>query len=202
MRRLYCLAVILLVVATLGFSQTLNYGTFKPTKQITISIETDLSGPPTKPPTEDVVTPILRQKTGVTAVPYPTPPNLGNTAGLRVQAQIAGNNLPDLYTESYTPPQVDGQQALIDMDMAWDFNDKAFLKKMFPNFSTRLEPVRQLRRLVRQRGHLQRDAHPDHLEHPDAGADQAECRPEGQHVVPEERPQLRPVRQVRCVTTY
>lgn len=140
MRRLYCLAVILLVAAAVGFSQTsLNYGTYKPTKQITISIETDLSGPPSKPPTEDVVTPVLRQKTGVTAIPYPCPSNLGTTAGQRVQAQIAANNLPDLYTESYTPPQVDGQQALIDMDMAWDFHDKAFIKKMFPNFTRRLD---------------------------------------------------------------
>ena len=30
---------------------------------------------------------------------------------------VAGNNLPDVITESYFPPQVDGQQVLVDAGM-------------------------------------------------------------------------------------
>jgi len=140
MKRILGFTLVLLFAGSLfAFGDTLNYGTFKPTKKITISIETDLSGPPSKPATQDVVTPVLREKTGVTANPYPCPPNLGTSAGARVQAQLAGNNLPDLYTESYTSPQPDGQQILVDNNAAWDFSDKAFLKKMFPNFTSRIQ---------------------------------------------------------------
>ncbi|HSV93494.1 MAG TPA: hypothetical protein VLH81_10475, partial [Desulfobacterales bacterium] len=140
MRKLYCLMVILLVVSSVGFSQTLNYGTFKPTKELTISIENDRFGPSTKPPTQDVVTPVLRQKTKVTAVPYPAPELGGATsAGAAVQAQIAGNNLPDLYTGTFRVGQPDTYQMLYENDAAWDFSDKAFLKKMFPNFTRRLD---------------------------------------------------------------
>ena len=140
MRKLYCLMVILLVVSTVGFSQSLNYGTFKPTKELTISIENDRFGPSTKPATKDVVTPVLRQKTKVTAVPYPAPELGGATsAGAAVQAQIAGNNLPDLYTGTFRVGQPDTYQMLYENDAAWDFSDKAFLKKMFPNFTKRLD---------------------------------------------------------------
>ncbi len=139
MKRAFVLALVLLFAGSLiASAQTLNYGTFKPTKQLTISLMTDLSGPPTKPPTEDVVTPVLRQKTGVTAVPFPEPTNLGTTAAAVAQALLAGNNLPDVIAESYFPPQVDGQQVLVDNNAVWDFNDMAFLKKMFPNFTSRL----------------------------------------------------------------
>lgn len=108
-------------------------------KQLSIRVMTDKSGPPTKPPTEDVLTPILRQKTGVTATPFPEPANLGTTQAAIAQALIAGNNLPEIITESYFPPQVDGQQVLVDAGMVWDFHDMAFLKKMFPNFTSRIE---------------------------------------------------------------
>ncbi len=140
MRKLHCLMVILLVVSTVGFSQTLNYGTFKPTKELTISIENDRFGPSTKPPTQDVVTPVLRAKTKVTANAYPAPELGGATsAGAAVQAQIAGNNLPDLYTGTFRSGQPDTYQMLYENDAAWDFSDKAFLKKMFPNFTKRLD---------------------------------------------------------------
>jgi len=139
MKRILLLALVFLFVGGLiASAQTLNYGTFKPTKQLTISQMTDQSGPPTKPPTQDVVTPVLRQKTGVTSVPFPEPTNLGTTAAAVAQALLAGNNLPDIISESYFPPQVDGQQVLIDNNAVWDFNDMAFLKKMFPNFTTRM----------------------------------------------------------------
>jgi len=140
MKRALGLALVFFFVGSLlVFAQTLNYGTFKPTKQLTISLMTDLSGPPTKPPTEDVVLPVLRQKTGVTAIPFPEPTNLGTTAAAVAQALVAGNNLPEVITESYFPPQVDGQQVLVDNDAVWDFNDMAFLKKMFPNFTKRVD---------------------------------------------------------------
>jgi hypothetical protein len=139
MKRVFVIVVGLLFIGgMLGFGQTLNYGTFKPTKNLTIRIETDKSGPPSKPAVQDVVTPALRAKTMVTAEPYPTPPALGSSAAARVQAQVAGNNMPDVYTETYTTPQPDGQQVLVDNNAAWDFSDKAFLKKMFPNFTARI----------------------------------------------------------------
>jgi hypothetical protein len=139
MKRIFGFVMVFLFVGgLLSFAQTLNYGTFKPTKQLTISLMTDLSGPPTKPPTEDVVAPVLRTKTGVTAIPFPEPTNLGTSAAAVAQALVAGNNLPDVITESYFPPQVDGQQVLVDAGKVWDFNDMTFLKKMFPNFTTRL----------------------------------------------------------------
>jgi len=140
MKKAFLLAVVFLFVGGLIVSaQTLNYGTFKPTKQLTIRIETDLSGPPSMAPTEDVVTQALRAKTMVKADPYPTPTTIGTSAAARVQAELAGNNMPDLYTESYTTPQPDGQQVLVDNNAAWDFSDKAFLKKMFPNFTARID---------------------------------------------------------------
>jgi hypothetical protein len=139
MRKLFCLMVILLVVSSVAFSQTLNYGTFKPTKDLTITLENDRFGPSTKPPTQDVVTPVLRQKTRVTAEVYPCPTNLGTSAGAAVQAQIAGNNLPDLYTGTFRSGQPDTYQMLYENDAAWDFSDKEFLKKMFPNFTKRLD---------------------------------------------------------------
>jgi len=138
MKRALVLGLVFLFVGALVFSQTLNYGTFKPTKQLTISLMTDQSGPPTKPPTDDQVAPALRQKTGVTAIPFPEPTNLGTTAAAVAQAFVAGNNLPDVITDSYFPPQVDGQQVLIDNNAVWDFNDMAYLKKMFPNFVNRM----------------------------------------------------------------
>ncbi len=139
-KRVLLLAFVLLFAGSLiATAQTLNYSTFKPTKQLTISLMTDLSGPPTKPATEDVVAPALRKTTGVTAIPFPEPTNLGTTAAAVAQALVAGNNLPDVITDSYFPPQVDGQQVLIDNNAVWDFNDQSFLKKMFPNFSKRLD---------------------------------------------------------------
>jgi len=130
--------VILLVVSSVAFSQTLNYGTFKPTKDLTISLLADRVGPPTKPPTQDVVTPVLRQKTRVTGDPFILPPNFASSAGATVQAQIAGNNLPDLYIETFIAGQPDAYQMLYENDAGWDFSDKAFLKKMFPNLTARI----------------------------------------------------------------
>jgi hypothetical protein len=135
----------LLLTAAVSFAK----GTTEPTagtmKQLTIRVMTDTQGPPTKPPTEDVITPILREKTGVTAIPYPYPQALGDSAGAVVSALIAGNNLPDIFTHSYVPPQVDGQQALVDNDKVWDFNDIDFLKKMFPNFTSRISEYGDLK---------------------------------------------------------
>jgi len=141
MKRILGFVMVFLFVGGLAtFSQTLNYSTFKPAKQLTISIENDRFGPSTQPPVEDVVTPVLRQKTGVTANAYPAPALGGATsAGAAVQAQIAGNNLPDLYTGTFRSGQPDTYQMLKENDAAWDFSDKAFLKKMFPNFSKRLD---------------------------------------------------------------
>ena len=110
-----------------------------PMKKLSIRIMTDLSGPPTKPAVEDVLTPILREKTGVTGVPFPQPTGLGTGAAAIAQALIAGNNLPEVITQSYFPPQVDGQQVLVDAGKVWDFHDMDFLMEMFPNFTSRIE---------------------------------------------------------------
>jgi hypothetical protein len=88
---------------------------------------------------EDVVTPILREKTGVTATLFPQPTNLGDTSAKVVQALIAGNNLPDLFTQSYIPPQPDAQQVLVDSGAVWDFSDIPTLRRLFPNFTSRID---------------------------------------------------------------
>ena len=139
-KRIYCAVTIVLLCGamTIYAAPQSEPGTGE-MKQLSISIMTDLSGPPTRPPTEDVLTPILREKTGVTATPFPQPTNLGTTAAGVAQALIAGNNLPEIITESYFPPQVDGQQVLVDQDKVWDFHDMDFLKEMFPTFTSRLE---------------------------------------------------------------
>jgi hypothetical protein len=138
-QKLLLVVVVLLVCGSLSLFAGSARESGGAMKQLNIRIMTDLSGPPTKPPTEDVLTPILREKTGVTAVPFPQPAGLGTTQGAIAQALIAGNNLPEIITESYFPPQPDGLQVLLDNDMVWDFHDMAFLKKMFPNYTSRIE---------------------------------------------------------------
>ena len=139
-KRLVFLVLVFFVIGTLASfaTGTSDTGTGE-MKELDIRIMTDLSGPPTIPATEDVLTPILREKTGVTATPFPQPTGIGTGQGAIAQALIAGNNLPEIITESYFPPQPDGLQVLLDNDMVWDFHDMDFLKEMFPNYTSRIE---------------------------------------------------------------
>lgn len=110
--------------------------TMSPQKAITIDILS--TGPPQQPAVEDVVGPVLKEKTGVTPNLVPHPVIEGATSGMLVQALIAANNLPHIIGQHYIPPQFESQKILHDQGLLWSM-DEATLRKYMPNFSKRMD---------------------------------------------------------------
>jgi hypothetical protein len=116
----------------------LNYSRFSPTKTLAITIMGDERGPATRLPVSDAVTPVLREKTGVTAVVTAGPAEAGAEAEA-LQGMIAGNNLPEILTGAGLPADNAALAALTSAGAAWDFSDVPTLHRLFPNFTRRIE---------------------------------------------------------------
>ena len=105
-------------------------------KKITIDILS--TGPPTKPAVEDVVTPVLREKTGVTGnlVPHPTIEGASNAQ--IVEAMITAGSLPHIVAQHHIPPQTEAQKVFHDRGMAWNI-DEPTIREYMPNFTKRMD---------------------------------------------------------------
>lgn len=124
----------LVLYASGGSGETTT--TTTPKKAITIDILS--SGPPQQPAVEDVVGPVMKERTGVTPNLVPHPAIEGATSGMLVQALIAANNLPHIIGQHYIPPQFESQKILHDAGLLWSL-DEATLRKYMPIFSKRMD---------------------------------------------------------------
>ncbi len=141
-RRVLGLVIVFLFIGTLfAFAQ------FKPTKKITIDVLS--TGPPQMAPVQDVVTPVIRAKTLVTANLVPHPAIEGASSGMLVQALIAANNLPEIIAQHYIPPQFESQKILHDQGLLWNL-DEATLRKYMPTFAKRMDQWGDMKTYIAQ----------------------------------------------------
>jgi putative aldouronate transport system substrate-binding protein len=111
-----------------------NWSRFIPTATLSLTIMGDGPGTLARPPMADAVTPVLREKTGVSATVVPGPAN--GAAGLAPLA--AANALPEIITGPGLTTDNAALAALVEAGALWDFSDIPTLQKLFPNLARRI----------------------------------------------------------------
>jgi len=154
-KKILLLCAVLLVLTTfVAFAGGGGEGTAatgKWTKTVQVSLMGN--GPVIKPAVEDVLTPLWRQMTGVTATLRGYPPDM-TEASLIASALVAAGDIPSFLGRHIIPPNEEAIKIFVDKGLLWEFSADN-LKKYMPKFVARINQYGDFNTWLKQEIHYQ-----------------------------------------------